>query len=155
MKLFRDHTLLQTHLDGLDPKTTAPISRQTPLLSNLDIIENIALIKEVHERMPRRNAHGAAQMALDTLGYGRIAHTRPAACTVDERFAAQVIRASMLQNATMVIINPFVMLDDSKPIEWIADLLLRLDVAATALILDVNINRPKYAAGGKRCSMIE
>ncbi len=44
------------------------ISRDTPLISNLNMIENIALIKEVHERLSIEKAENIAKEYLEKIG---------------------------------------------------------------------------------------
>lgn len=146
--------MLDAYYDRIDPATIAPVSRDTPLLSNLDIIENIALIREVHGAQSRKQAQAAALNVLKSLEYAHTAYRRPSACDAKERFVAQLVRASMMQNVKIVLVNPFVMLNDSEPLMWIADLLFHLDREAEALILDVSINRNKYEAGGERCTIL-
>jgi len=104
--------------------------------------------------MPARRAHALAHESLGRLGYARIAHARPHTCNVEERFVAQLIRASMLRDAKIIIVNPFVMLNDSERIGWIADLLFRLGREESTLILDVNVNESKYITGEKRCRIL-
>ena len=126
----------------------------TPLLSNLDIIENIALIKEVHERLSRKEAHSVAKKALDAVGYGHIAHYRSVQCNIKELFIAQLVRATMLHYAKIVIIRPFVMLKDTEDIRTMADVVFQIAKAHECMVLDMKTNKSKYEAGGNRCLII-
>jgi ABC-type sugar transport system ATPase subunit len=126
----------------------------TPLLSNLDIIENIALIKEVHEGFSRDKALAVAQEALNAVGAGHIAHFRSVKCSVKELFIAQLIRATMVQYAKIVIIRPFVMLKDTEEIQTIVDVVFQIAKTHDCTVLDMKINRSKYEAGGDLCLII-
>ncbi len=131
------------------------MSQGTPLLSNLDIIENIALIKEVHERLSQKAAQKQALEALEAVGYAYIGRFRSVNCNVKELFIAQLIRASMMQYAKITIIRPFVMLKDTEEIPMILDALRRIKEGCDCEILDMKLNRSKYEAGGEACSIIE
>lgn len=130
------------------------MSQSTPLLANLDIIENIALIKEAHEFMPTKEAQAVAMEALERLGYGHIAHRRSVDCTIRELFVAQLVRASMLQYAKIVIIRPFVMLKDTEEITMLLETLRAMKSACDCTVLDMKSNRSKYEAGGASCHII-
>jgi ABC-type sugar transport system ATPase subunit len=130
------------------------VGQNTPLLANLDIIENISLIKEAHEHMRTKQAQTLAMAALDGLGYGRIAHRRSADCTIRERFVAQLVRASMLQYAKIVIIRPFVMLQDTEEITFLLETLKGMKKQCDCTVLDMKSNRSKYEAGGDACHII-
>jgi ABC-type sugar transport system ATPase subunit len=130
------------------------VSQNTPLLANLDIIENISLIKEAHEHMPTKEAQALAMGALERLGYGRIAHRRSADCTIKELLVAQLVRASMLHYAKIIIIRPFVMLKDTEEITMLLETLRGLKDQCDCTVLDMRSNRSKYEAGGDACHII-
>ena len=135
----------------MDPSAIAPVNRHTPLLSNLNNIENIALIKEVHEHLPRQRAHTLAMEAFRKTGYERIAHRRSAECNMEGRFVTQLIRATMVQYAKIVITTPFALLDDAKGIGFFTDLFSKLNITGEVIILDMQANRLKYEEEGSKC----
>ncbi len=154
MKLFDNDDALNHYFQALDRRLVVPVSQHTPLLANLDIVDNISLIREAHEFMPTKRARSLAQEALDTLGYGHIAHLRSVECNVRERFVAQLIRATMMQYAKIVIIRPFVMLRDTEDIHMLLECLGKLKGHCDCTILDMESNRSKYEAGGASCRII-
>jgi hypothetical protein len=104
--------------------------------------------------MGRRKAIKTAQEALNKLGYGHIGHYRSVQCNLKELFVAQLIRASMMQYAKIIIIRPFVMLKDTENIQMILECLGALKEGCDCMILDMKANKPKYEAGGEACRII-
>ncbi|MDX1295090.1 MAG: hypothetical protein R3302_02415 [Sulfurimonadaceae bacterium] len=96
----------------------------------------------------------AAQEALNGLGYGHIGHYRSVDCSLKELFIAQLVRASMMQYAKIIIIRPFVMLKDTEDIHMILESLGALKEQCDCMILDMKANRAKYEAGGELCRII-
>ncbi len=127
---------------------------QTPLLSNLDIVENIALIKEVHEGYSREAAHALAEEALESFDYGHISRLRSVNCNDGERFIAQLLRATMTQYDKIVIVRPFVMLRDTVEMEVMGASVYRIAQNRECIVLDMRSNRSKYEAGGEMCHII-
>ena len=72
------------------------------------------MIKEVHEHLASDKAQSLAMEAFQRVGYEEIAQRRSAECKAEGRFIAQLIRATMVQYAKIVITTPFVLLDDAK-----------------------------------------
>ena len=105
--------------------------------------------------MGTKRAQQIALEKLEAFGFGYMAHFRSARCTVKELFVAQVIRASMMQYAKIIIIRPFVMLRDTENIDMILGCLEKVAPRCSCTILDMKSNRNKYEAGGGKCSIIE
>ena len=127
---------------------------KTPLLSNLSVLENITLIKEVHERLSYDEAKIPAYEALERVGYRHINQLRSAQCNEKERFIAQLIRASMMQYAKIVVITPFVLLSDAEEIGFLLDCFEKLGIGGRCMVLDMQANRAKYEEGGSACSIV-
>lgn len=104
--------------------------------------------------MPAKQAQTLAQEVLEQLGYGYISHLRSADCTRKERFVAQMVRASMVRYAKIVIVRPFVMLEDTGDIIMLLECLSKLEEENDYVILDMESNRSKYEAGGVACHII-
>ncbi len=138
----------------MDPIVIAPVNRHTPLLSNLNNLENVALIKEVHEHLASDKAESLAMKAFQNIGYEQIALERSANCNAEGRFVTQLIRATMVQYAKIVIGTPFVLLDDAQPIDFFLGLFEKLDIFERIIILDMQTNRLKYEEGGSLCHIV-
>ena len=132
-----------------------PVSKKIPLLSNLSIIENIALIKEIHWHLSYKKAKHFALEALEKTGFAYIGSWRSAQCSERELFIAQLIRASMMQYAKIIIITPFVLLNETEEIAFLFSSCEKLGIKERCIILDLESNRVKYEKGGSVCRIIE
>lgn len=120
------------------------ISNETPLISNLDIIENIALIKEVHEKMSVKKAEGLAKVYLEDISLESIARKRPSSCSDLEKFYVKVIRACMSKDERIVILTPFSLIKDTMDIKKVVADMKKLDIKKTILVLDIKNNEILY-----------
>jgi len=105
----------------------APVSVDVPLISNQDIYMNIALIKQYHENMPRREAERLAVEYLKRLDLGHIAHKRNPALSPEERFCAMLLRAAMVKDAMILIDQPFKIISHLKNTQFITAALKKID----------------------------
>lgn len=90
------------------------VSPDAPLISNLDVWANIALIKQYHQNMPRDEAQRLAIDHLSRFNVEAIAHRRNPNLTGEERFYAMLLRAVMVPDAVIVIDRPFLIMPDLK-----------------------------------------
>lgn len=130
MRLFSSFDKILSFLESAyeDPVTTF-VSTQTPLLSNLSMLENIALISQVHEKLSITRSHKKAYEALSTLDLGRIASLRYENCSAKEKFYVQLLRANILKDAKVIIEQPFMLLAEEMSIEFILNALQRLNIS--------------------------
>jgi len=126
-----------------------------PLLSNLTVIENIALIEEVHERLPREIAHRNALEKLGLLRLETIAASRIATCSQFERFSVEMIRASMMLDVKIYIILPLQQFHTNNSIGDMMQLIVDINVEERVTILDLYSNIEKYKRKGVPCHIIE
>jgi ABC-type lipopolysaccharide export system ATPase subunit len=105
----------------------APVSVDVPLISNQDVYLNIALIKQYHENMPRREAERLAVEYLKRFDLGHIAHKRNPALSPEERFCAMLLRAAMVKEATILIDQPFKIIPHLKDMQFITTALKKID----------------------------
>lgn len=99
------------------------VSLDVPLISNLDVWVNIALIKQYHENL---SADKAAELVLGYLrGYGmeHISSRRNPVLTNRERFCAMLLRAAMVRDSIIVIDRPFTIIPDVQDDRFIYDAL--------------------------------
>ncbi len=120
-----------------------------PLISNLSVVQNIALIKEYHARWPRKKAERTVVEYLDRIGLGDIAVKRNPALTAKERFAAMVLRAAFMGGELVVIDRPFVLMPAVNTAEFVINTLqVAEDLFNQGIILDYVWNTDRYEGIG-------
>ncbi len=121
------------------------ISINTPLLSNLNIIENIALIKEVHETLCIKKAEALSLEYLQRINFSHIGFLRPIQCNEIEKFYALFIRALMTKERDVIILSPLSLLNTTDEVESIFNDLIQLNQEnKNILILDILTNEVHY-----------
>ena len=109
------------------------------------MIENIALILQVHEGFSRSKAKDRALRALQSLQLGHIASLRYDACSEKDIFSTQLIRACLKKDATIVIDQPFIFLDEEIDLSFLLDALDRLLISyQDVLIIDLSHQKSHY-----------
>jgi len=88
---------------------------------------NIALIKQYHEDMPSRQAQPMAVEYLGRIGLSHIAYKRNPALNHEERFCVMLLRAAMVQDAMILIDQPFKIIPHLKDTEFITTALKKID----------------------------
>lgn len=88
------------------------VSTKAPLISNLNVGGNIALIPQYHRNLPARQAAGLAEALLGRLGMTSIMAKRSHSLTPQERFCAMLLRAAALPEAIVLIERPFSIMPD-------------------------------------------
>jgi hypothetical protein len=71
-----------------------------PLISNLDVWINIALIKQYHQNLSRNAAEREVLGYLRRYGLEVIAYKRNPALTAEQRFRVMLLRAAMVSSST-------------------------------------------------------
>ena len=127
---------------------------RTPLLSNLDITENIALIEEVHQKISRIDAHVNAMKKLEKINFAHLAKKRTSQCNEFEHFAVTFIRATMMQYATIVIITPLMQYSSIDPIADMQHMMQALEITVPVIVLDLKLYEKEYEAKGLICHTI-
>ncbi len=120
------------------------MSSDTPLISNLDICENISLIREVHHRLPIMAARVQAAEQLERIGLIRICEKRPTECTPFEIFYAMVIRAMMSDFSRIYILTPYSFIRRLKEFSEVIGTIGRLEYTQEIFVLDTNKNLYHY-----------
>jgi ABC-type lipoprotein export system ATPase subunit len=88
------------------------VSPDVPLISNLDIWANIALIRQYHQNVPKDKARCLAIDYLNRFNLEKIAYHRNATLTGEERFYVMLLRAVMVPDVVIVIDRPFMIMPD-------------------------------------------
>ncbi len=129
------------------------MSPDTPLISNLNMCENIALIKEVRENMSIREASALANKSLGLVGLEGIANQRVDSCSKEELFLVMFIRALMTHSKNVIIESPSNILGDLSNIEKVARDMKKVNLSKKILILDFESYKKYYEGCG--CNMIK
>ncbi|GEM_PF-632846 len=98
------------------------VSREMPLISNLSVLENIALIRQYHSRLSRRRAEEMAREYLRRPQLEDLVGRLNPTLREEQRFCVMVLRAVMLEDSILVLDRPFEMmpaLGDRKSVQAI------------------------------------
>ena len=117
------------------------------------MIENIALIKEVHEHMPTSLAQKEALDYLSKINLQNIGKNRLTQCKSLEIFYISFIRALMTKEMNVIIVTPFHLIDNLREINTILASIEKLEVQKNILIFDTFSNETHYK--GCSCNIIK
>jgi ABC-type lipopolysaccharide export system ATPase subunit len=130
LRLFEDEVTLDKELNDFTEKnrrTLGLVSLDVPLISNLDVSVNIALIKQYHENLSADKAQNLVLSYLTRYSLEHISSKRNTALTNKERFCAMLLRAAMVRDSIIVIDRPFTIIPDVKDDRFIYDALKIVD----------------------------
>lgn len=108
------------------------------------MLENIALIKEVHEQLSIKKAQSIATESLEKIGISHIALKRLNQCSSIEIFYVMFIRAMMSKNINIVILTPFLLISNLADIQSIINNIEILNSDKNIFILDNSTNKIHY-----------
>lgn len=128
----------------LNERDYALVSLDTPLISNLNMLENIALIKEVHEGLSIKKAETLALEMLEKINLISIAQSRSSQLTQQEIFYVIFIRAMMTKESKIYITTPFSLINNLRDITILINDIMILDSKKEIFILDIIINEIHY-----------
>jgi len=130
------------------------VSKETPLLSNLSIRENISLILQIHTNLSREASLKKSFEALEKLNLGYAAEFRYNQCNSKELFKVQLVRASMIKEAQLLIDQPFSLVREELSLDFIFEALRCLDLPISkVLILDLSHQENYYQE--QQCHIIK
>ena len=124
MKFFASEAALESELaafTSLNRRRFGMVSEDVPLISNLDVWINIALIRQYHQNLSGEAAQKEVMEYLRRYQLERIAHKRTHALTDEQRFRVMLLRAAMVADAVVVIDRPFKLLPALKDSRFIVD----------------------------------
>ena len=123
------------------------VSLEVPLISNLPVWSNIALIRQYHENMPWEEAKTLVLDLLQRFGMAATAEKRNSSLTSEERFCIMLIRAAMVRDAVIVLDRPFRIIPDLPDGRFFTDALRKVDdLIAEGHIFDYNWEKERYGA---------
>ena len=148
MNVFADEAELEAGL-AQEKARAGPhlglVAADVPLISNLNVVANVALIKQYHEDMPQHQAERLVRELLERYGMAAIAGKRNPVLTPEERFCVMLLRAACVPQAHVVIDRPFLLLPHLKDGGRLYDLIERVsDLYSTCHIFDYEWNRYRY-----------
>ena len=157
IKFFDDIQTLEEYYKVLSKEygKYVAVSSHTPLLSNLNIIENIALIEEVHQRYNRDISHKNALIKLSQFKMQSLANKKASQCNELEKFTLILIRASMMTNVTIVIVTPLVQYQSQNSLDYLLKAMQILKIEERTVILDLSLYKNDYKEKGLPCHIIE
>ena len=121
------------------------VSLEAPLISNLDVWGNIALIYQHHREISQKLARDFVMECLKRYDLERIAYKRNPLLSEEERFCVKVLRAAMVVEAVIVIDRPFKMLHYIKDTTFIYETLGKIeDLFTRCEILDYAQEKNRY-----------
>lgn len=121
------------------------VSHEIPLISNLNIFENVALIKQYHQKASRKETQNIVLQYLKKLNLEHIAYVRNPNLSEEERFCGMLLRAAMVQSGIVLIYRPFMLLPANKNAAFIYNLLKNIDDLYTqCFIFDFLWNKYRY-----------
>lgn len=148
MRLFNDQETLDKELASVKSEAgrrLGLISADVPLISNLDVWLNIALIYEYHRNIPEKKAEVFVIECLKRYGLENIAYKRNTFLSEEERFCVMLLRAAMLSDAVIVIDRPFKIMPYLKDTSFIFEALGKVDdLFALCYIFDFTQDKNRY-----------
>ena len=150
MRFFDSEDALQTTLDAFlaEHRThLGLVSVDVPLISNLSVWGNIALIRQYHENMPWEKARALAVELLKRFDMAKIAEQRSHSLRMEELFCAMLVRAAMVRNAVVVLDRPFRILPDLLDGRFFTEAFRKInDLIAEVHIFDYSWEKERYGA---------
>jgi len=108
------------------------------------MLENIAIIKEVHFWMNTKEAQLLAKEFLDKIGLVHIGEYRLHQCSLQERFFVILIRALMTKEKKIIIKMPYAILYNLRDMRNICQKIDSLNSDKDIIILDTFNNEINY-----------
>lgn len=130
MKFFNSEDSLEKELNDFaikNKENLGLVSLDVPLISNLDVWINIALIRQYHQNLPPEEAEKEVVRYLQRYHLEKIAHRRSSVLTDEERFCVMLLRAAMVVDAILVIDRPFKILPELQNSQFIFDSIRVID----------------------------
>lgn len=129
------------------------VSDKTPLLANLSMTENIALIDQVHQNCSIKDSEKLARQLLEKLNLTAIEKSRVSICSDLELFATMLLRAERMPDDEVFIVLPLSLLGHADAIGQTLALMQLLDSHKKFSILELSSNRIHYQ--GQACHIFE
>ena len=150
MRFFGSEDDLETSLSAFLAESRdhlGLVSVEVPLISNLSVWGNIALIRQYHENMPWDEAKTLAVDTLKRFEMVHVAELRGHSLKKEELFCVMLVRAAMVRDAVIVLDRPFRLLPDLADGRFFTDALRKVDdLIAEAHVFDYSWEKERYGA---------
>jgi ABC-type lipopolysaccharide export system ATPase subunit len=121
------------------------VAVDVPLISNLNVCDNIALIIQYHRNLPTKEAEDLVMTYLKRFNLERIARKRNPSLSDQERFCAMLLRSAMVSGAIILIDRPLKLIPDLEDNKFFYNTLTTIfDLFMECHLLDYKWNRHHY-----------
>lgn len=148
MRLFDDERALNKTLADIAQELghrQGLVSSEAPLISNLNVWSNIALISQYHKNMSEQTAKKFVLKCLQRFRLEGIAHKKNQVLTEEERFYVMLLRAAMVPEAVIVMDRPLNMIPYLQSTSFIYEALEKIDdLYVECYNFDYTWNRNRY-----------
>lgn len=132
--------LINIHKDHL-----GLVAVDVPLISNLNVCDNIALIIQYQKNVPVKEAEKLVISYLKRYGLENIAFKRNPSLSDEERFCVMLLRAAMVTDAFILIDRPLKIVPDLEESCFFYNVISSLDDRFVEChIFDYEWNRERY-----------
>lgn len=148
MRLFSSQEALDKELRDITREAGPQlgwVSADVPLISNLDVWYNIALICQQCQHMSEKEAKSFVLTCLQRYDLEGITEKRNPSLSEEERFLVMLLRAAMVPHAIILIDRPFRIIHYLKDISFIYKALEKIDDMFTkCYILEYSHDNNRY-----------
>jgi ABC-type lipoprotein export system ATPase subunit len=141
-------SLLQNYLKG---KGGALISKETPLLANLTVMDNIALILEYHKNLSLKKAENIVFELLKKCNIEKIRDKKPYQLSRKDIIKVKFLRAYVSDFKHIIIERPFMILDEQNDIDCIFEMFEKFNEKSVEIV-DLESN---HYYKDKKCHIIK
>jgi len=115
-----------------------------PLISNLNIIENISIIEEFHNRLVTDEAHNHSLALLKKINCENIAYKNIVECSSLELFYVMLLRAIMCKEDVIIVCYVYSLVEDLETLDPIIEVLENLKIQKKIVFIDSKKNKHLY-----------
>ena len=121
------------------------VSPDIPLLSNLSVYDNIALVSRYHTNEKDKDIRDVILKQLDILNIRALKFEKPFQLDSETIFKVKLLRALRLKDSLTIIDRPFVMLNNIADITPVMAMLETLEeYVGKCVFFDFEWNKSKY-----------
>ena len=126
-------------------RTVGLVSPDIPLLSNLSVYDNIALVSRYHTDEKDKEIRSVILQQLDILHIRSLKFEKPFQLDSETIFKVKLLRAMRLRDSLTIIDRPFVMLNNIADITPVMTMLKSLEeYVGECVFFDFDWNKSKY-----------
>ncbi|MBN1828773.1 MAG: hypothetical protein JW884_06485 [Deltaproteobacteria bacterium] len=122
------------------------VSPGAPLISNLNALENVALVLQYHRRFSFSRARDMIVPRFQVFSIDHCAALRNSALSDEERFLVMLLRAAF-RGSPILLDRPFMLIPGVERAVFINESLLKIDdLIGECYIIDYRTNTNRYVA---------